>query len=139
MRIQEDKITNGSMNGKIVYICHYNRPDLNKKPLRSVPPTKVIIESNDELPKGKKIYYSKSHFVELNKKGSRTKKIHGVYDSTGFRSYQGNPLFIFDNERECKIEWNKQICECVDRIDVMINEASRMWMDERSIVANKLA
>jgi hypothetical protein len=72
MSLDINKMRNGGMDGKIVWICHYNRPDMNKKPLRNIPPTQVIIRSNDELPKGKKIYYSQSHFSVLNKSGNAT-------------------------------------------------------------------
>ncbi len=105
------EIREGKHNGKTVWICHYHRPYLGDKPLRCVPPTKVLVRSNSELPKNKNIYYSQSHFVVLNKKGLPLKKILSPVDNTGYRSRSGTPLFTFDNERDCEISWNEQIDE----------------------------
>ena len=33
------------------------------------------------------------------------------YDNTGFRSFTGNPVYIFDNEQECIDKWNSLIDE----------------------------
>lgn len=68
MKILTEDMRDGKHNGLIVWITDYNRPDLHKKPLRYVYPTKCLICSNDNLPLKHKIYYSNSHFVKLGKK-----------------------------------------------------------------------
>lgn len=62
MKLNTSDIRNGKHVGEKVWICHYLRPNLDKKPLRNIKPTYVIIRDNDELPKNKKIYYSITFF-----------------------------------------------------------------------------
>lgn len=132
MRIETQKIREGSNVGETVWICHYFRPDLQKKPLRNVPPTKVIIRDNDELPKGKTVYYSKTHFAPLNKNNQPLSKVISPVDNTGFRSRHGNELFVFTTEQECNSEWNKQIDEHCARLDVMIASAAQDWINQKN-------
>jgi len=89
------------MDGATVYICDYRRPDLNKKPARNIQPQAVIVKSNSDLPKGKKIYYSDSHFKPIGKNGNELSKVVSIFDNTGFRFYTGVPLKVFDNLDEC--------------------------------------
>ena len=97
-------VAEGKLNGKIVWICDYNYPVLrDSKPLRNVPPTRVLIRDNSETTKN--IYYSESHFVVLNKDGGATKKVHALFDNTGFRHRTGNPLHIFDTQNECEAKY----------------------------------
>jgi hypothetical protein len=42
-RIPINDITSGSLDGSIVWICDLRQPDLNKKPIRKVIPTRVMI------------------------------------------------------------------------------------------------
>lgn len=107
-----EKVKNGELNGEIVWICDFRYSDIsNFKPVRHVKPTKVLIRSNSETKK--RIYYSKSHFVELNKDGKPlNSKIHNLYDNTGYRSFTGTPLNIFFTEKECVKCYNEQ-CEKV--------------------------
>jgi len=125
MQIEISKIRNGSMNNEIVYICDYRRPDLDKKPIRSVPPTKVMICSNDTTKK--RIYYSESHFVPLKKDGSPSSKVIPLFDNTGYRSYTGEPVKVFDNEAECIAQWND---------DLKIVE--RKWAERKAVVYQKI-
>jgi hypothetical protein len=97
------------------------RPDLNKKPLRNISPTYVIVRPVSELPKGKRIYYSETFFSPINKNGTISTQIISAVDNTGFRSYCGNELFIFDNEQECIEEWNRQLSECQERINIKMS------------------
>jgi len=132
MKIDTSTIQDGSSNGKTVWICHYNRPDLHKKPLRNVPPTKVLVVSNDELPDNKRIYYSKSHFRPFSKSGKTlTRKISPV-DNTGYRACQGNPLHVFDNEQECIDAWNKQLSDHIVLVNYEIATAASYWENERT-------
>lgn len=135
MKIDIEKIRSGSMDGEYVYICDYRRTDLSKKPIRNVPPTKVMIRSNEETKK--RIYYSNSHFVSLKKDGTASSKVIGLYDNTGFRTFTGTPLKVFDNELECNAQWNDDLKEVEKKllekraviyqsIDNEINELSDM-------------
>ena len=103
------EVQEGKCNGSVVWVCHYNQPDLGKKPLRNVPPTKCIVACNSELPKNKKVYYSKSHFRVIGKNDKVTAKIISPVDNTGYRSYQGNPLSTFLNKEDCECDWNDML------------------------------
>lgn len=120
MKIDTKSVREGAKVGENVWVCHYLRPDLNKKPLRTVPPTYVKIRSTNDLPKGKRIYYSETFFSPINKNRTISAQIISAVDNTGFRSYHGNELFIFDNEQECIEEWNRQLSECQERISLKI-------------------
>ena len=126
MRIETKRVREGYNIGFYVWICHYLRPDIDKKPLRNIPPTRCLVKSVSELPANKKVYYSKTFFSPVNKNGSISTKIISPVDNTGFRSYCGNELFIFDNEQECVKEWNTQLEECENRI----KEKMAMVLDE---------
>ncbi len=102
MEIDIKKITNGDMNGQYVWICDYrpSKTGIHAKPVRHVKPQKVLVVDTDEV--RKKIYYSQSCFLGLNKKGEPLKsKAIVVFDSTGYRTYTGIPVCVFDNEKEC--------------------------------------
>lgn len=132
MQIEAQSIMNGNCVGNTVWICHYLRPDLGKKPLRNLPPTKVIVCSNDELPSNKTIYYSKNHFRPFLKSGEpSSSKFISPVDNTGFRQRSGNTLFVFNNENECDVEWNKQIDEVCDRLTVLIDNQTGVLLLER--------
>ncbi len=107
MQIDAKEIASGSYDGKKVFICDYRVPDLDKKPIRSVEPTEVMVRSNDETKK--RIYYSNSHFVTLKKNGEPSSKVIPLYDNTGFRSYTGEPVKVFDNLAECEAQWNDDL------------------------------
>ena len=132
MRIDTNKIMDGQRAGDIVWICHYHRPDMEKKALRNVPPTKVIVRDNSVLPKNKTVYYSKSHFSPLSKKGEPTAKVISPVDNTGYRSRCGSMLYVFDNEIECVAEWNKQLLNHIKVVDGLIAGAAKRWQDEKS-------
>lgn len=131
MQIKTADIRNGAMVGEIVWICHYHRPDLQKKALRNVPPTQVLIRDNTELPKNKRVYYSQTHFSPINKQEEPLAKVISPVDNTGYRSRHGTELFVFTTEEECIAEWNRQIKAHCERIDVMIANAAQIWVDEK--------
>jgi len=139
MRIDTKKIMGGQLVGDIVWICHYHRPDMQKKALRNVPPTKVIVRDNSELPKNKRVYYSKNHFSPLNKSGDPTAKVISPVDNTGYRSRSGSMLYVFDNEAECIAEWNKQLFNHIEVIDELIAGAAKHWQDEKDKLELDLA
>jgi len=114
MKIATKKIRDGEMVGDIVWVCDFRKPDLDKKPIRHVKPTKVIIKSNEDLPKNKTVYYSMNHFSPINNKGKATSKIISPVDNTGYRSFSGVEINVFDNEVECKAYYR---CQCQDVIN----------------------
>ena len=132
MEINIKEITNGNLDGQIVWVCHYNRPDMNKKALRNVPPTKAIVMCNDKLPSGKRIYYSESYFCALNKDDNPTSKIIAPFDNTGYRSYPGNPLNVFDNESDCNNKWQDELSTHIKVIDDLISLAANHWKNEKT-------
>lgn len=122
------RVTNSHLYiGKIVWICHYLRPDFNKKPLRNLPPTRCIIRPISELPKNKRIYYSDIFFSPISESGKISSKIISPVDNTGFRSYPGNEINIFDSEEECIQCWNNEL-------QIVINNIN----DEMKIVLQRL-
>jgi len=131
MQIETKVIRGGGHIGDTVWICHYNRPDLQKKALRNIPPTKAVVTDNCVLPANKTVYYSETHFVPLNKAGKPLKKVISPVDNTGFRSRLGNELFVFTTEDECKAKWNSQLRECCGRIDDEIANAAQGWIDQK--------
>ena len=128
------KVQNGELDGSILWVSQYSQPDIDKKPLRSVPPTKCIVKSNDKLPKGKTVYYSKSHFVALGKNDCETKKIISPVDNTGFRLRQGNPINTFENESDCIKSWNEDLSMVIKKL----NDKSKVIIDEINGQISKL-
>jgi hypothetical protein len=116
-------VQQGLLNGKIVWICDYSQPDLNKKPLRNVKPTKCIVVCNGELPKNKTIYYSESHYRALNKKGEPVGRPISPVDNTGFRSHQGSPLNTFEKKDDCIRSWNGMLSEVHKRLQDKLENA----------------
>ena len=120
MKIDHEDITNGS----IVWITdfRFNKDDITKKPIRHVPPTKVLVRSNKEIKR--QIYYSPSHFVGLNKDDKPIKsKIYPVFDNTGFRAYSGHAVSIFDCEDDAVREYRYR---CDKNIALINTEKSRL-------------
>lgn len=108
MEIPISEVTDGSRNGEVVYVCDYRLNDeIHRKPIRVVPPTKVVVVSNDDVDKN--VYYSSSAFKVIGKNGNTTSKIIVPYDNTGYRSYPGVPLKVFTDEQECIEHWNSDV------------------------------
>lgn len=103
--------------GKKVWICDYRQPDLDKKAIRHVPPTEVFIVSNTENPPSKPIHYSATHFRTLTKNGEASSKVIGIFDNTGYRSFSGTPVHVFDNKEECVEFYNDQADKIIGLID----------------------
>lgn len=139
MNIKTEEIRSGMHTGKKVWICHYLQPDLDKKPLRNVPPTHVLIRSNDELPKNKRVYYSLDHFAPLSNAGKTLLKVISPVDNTGYRSACGNELYVFTDKNECVFAWNQQIEEACARILDRELYSSNMWKTKREdLIKNKM-
>jgi len=131
MKIETKTVRDGKHIGKKVWICHYNRPDMQKKPLRNLPPTEVLIRSIDDLPKNKKVYYSEVFFSPLNKKGEPLTKVISPVDNTGYRGYCGNEVYIFNNEMECVAHWNVQLNNYFVKLDELIFTAADSWRKQK--------
>ena len=123
MKIETKLIRDGGMIGDTVWVCDFRQPDLNKKAIRHVKPTKVLVKSNDDLPKNKTVYYSDNHFSPINSKGKVTSKIISPVDNTGFRMRSGVELAVFDDETQCKQHYKSQCQNIIDRYQVIIGTA----------------
>jgi len=101
MKINTSDITkNNTYLNKDVWVCDLRFNNGIEKPIRKVKPIKVNVQSA-ELAK-KTIYYSNNALIPYNKKGELNfNQAIGIYDNTGFRSFPGVPLEIFDSEEEC--------------------------------------
>lgn len=120
MKINIEDITSGKLD--------YRKPNIHEKPIRLVEPQKVLVRSNTETKD--RVYYSESHFVILNKNSELTKKIIKPFDNTGYRSYTGVALNVFDNEQECIKFFHKQIDE--------INNVAEVWIIEQLKIKSDL-
>ena len=105
-------VTNGSMDGAKVWVCDLRYRDYTQKPIRNVLPTEVIVVPNE----GKLVYYSNSHFRTIKKDGGTSSKVINPYDHTGFRSYAGEPLNVFDNREECVAMYKEQLDKAIYHI-----------------------
>jgi hypothetical protein len=103
-----------SFIGKQFWICDFRLNSSNDfRPIRKVIPKLVQIFCNADLPKGKNIYYSPIHFREV-KNGKILSTVIAPYDNTGYRSYSGVAVNIFETEFACK-EFFKIQCDKVIR------------------------
>ena len=112
MELVTKEIREGKHLGEIVWITHYSQPDLDKKALRNVPPTKCLIQPEETA--GKKVYYSETYFAPIGKNGEPTKRVISPVDNTGYRSHCGNELFVFTTEAEANEQWNEQVNAVAD-------------------------
>ena len=110
------EITTGTRNGQTLWVCDFRYTDFGNKAARNLKPTKVLVRSNSETTKS--IYYSNSHFVELNSKNEPIKsKVIAPFDNTGFRSFTGIPINVFETEHECREHFKKQCREAIIGLD----------------------
>ncbi|MEK4427679.1 hypothetical protein MHB54_00315 [Paenibacillus sp. FSL M7-0802] len=103
--------------GDEVWICDYRFNDIDNQPIRHIIPRKVVVLSNDELPKNKRVYYSDFHFRPVNEKGKVLSQIIAPYDNSGYRAYTGVSLNIFHTEEECKQHYLNQCMENLKRFE----------------------
>ena len=138
MKIETKDIRDGKHVGEVVWLCHYLHPDLNKKPLRNIPPTKVLVRSNEELPKNKRVYYSETHFSPIKKDGSPKATVISPVDNTGYRAYCGNELNVFTEKDECVEQWEKDVKNvCASLHEEELNAADR-WKRQREELEARL-
>lgn len=136
MQIQTVDIRNGLHLGETVYVCDYNQPDLNKKALRNVPPTKCIVRSVDDTKS--RVYYSKNYFAPVGKSGNILSRVISPVDATGFRTHPGNELYVFTTEEECVDQWNTLITEHCRRIQFEIDTTQTYWINRKTELVDKL-
>jgi hypothetical protein len=122
--------------GKIFWICDYRQPDLDKKAIRHVQPTPVVLVSESELPKGKRVFGSYNFFKKLNNKGAIVDgSIIPICDNTGSTV----PVSIFDNESECRNHYAAMADAIIDSLDNrMATILQRLQSYKEDVIANKL-
>lgn len=98
MKINENNI--GDYVGRTLYVCDFRYNDIFKKPIRHIKPTEVVVIRKEDTTKT--IYYSSHCFAPVKRGNPDNNKAISVFDNTGFRSYPGEPVQIFDNYEECK-------------------------------------
>jgi hypothetical protein len=122
--------------GQSVWACHYNQPDLDKKPLRNLPPTKCIVVASDAA--SKTVYYSNCYLAPLNKSNAPLKKEIMLVDNTGYRSLCGNEIHVFDNEQECIQQWNADVQHVIDIVDKRAAVVEQLWRDKSAALTSIL-
>tara|TARA_B100002019_G_C21105643_1_gene515784 strand:+ start:203 stop:622 length:420 start_codon:yes stop_codon:yes gene_type:complete len=130
-----EDIAKGNMDGEVVYICDYRQPDLSNKPIRKQPPTRALIVSNSET--NKRIYYSESHFRPFGKNEKLLSKVIPLFDNTGYRSFTGNPLYVFKTHQECVDKWKELVDDIISRKEAYILQLQEQH-DEDMIELNKI-
>jgi len=103
--------------GEEVWICDYRYNDVDNKAIRHIPPKKVVVVSNEDLPKNKRVYYSDFHFREVKGNGKHSNTVIAPYDNTGYRAYTGVSLNIFYNKEECIKHYLSQCVENMKQFD----------------------
>lgn len=118
------KSKDAPITGEFVWITDCRNSDKNKY-IRHIKPTKVQIFNNYDLPKNKKVYYSNYHFRKLNSKGEAIKQIIAPYDNTGYRSYAGVAVQVFNTYEEAVQQYNSMLDEVVETYKNRISEIQR--------------
>ncbi|WP_440110007.1 hypothetical protein [Paenibacillus sp. QZ-Y1] len=103
--------------GEEVWICDYRYNDVDNKPIRHISPKKVVVVSNEDLPKNKRVYYSEFHFRGLRESGKMSNTVIAPYDNTGYRAYAGVPLNIFYDKEERIKHYLNQCVENMKQFD----------------------
>ena len=120
-------VSKGYLNGEVLWVCDYRQPDLNKKPIRVVKPTKVLVRPMSTTREN--IYYSESYFSPLGKDNKPLKKVIKLYDNTGYMSYPGVPLRVFTDEYVCKVAFSDMCVDVIDRSDEWLKEQKSVHND----------
>jgi len=104
-----NEITNGLHNGKSFWICDLRHVNgYNSKAARNVKPVLAEIRSTKDRTD---VYYSDASFFVKS-------KMIKIFDNTGYRSYKGIPLMVFESEKECKEHYNSQLQKAIDSLTV---------------------
>lgn len=120
MKLDISEVTKNSDNvGKTFYVCDHRKPDFNKKAIRNVKPILIIVldlkNFEEEGKKYPRVYYSNFALIPVDSKGKPKYSGHvSPYDNTGYRSYAGTPINVFDNYEECVNFYNQQVDNVVN-------------------------
>lgn len=122
--------------GKEVWICDYRLGDDKfNKPIRNIPP-KLVKAFNKEHAK-KNIYYSPVFFKEI--RGSKVLATEiAPYDNTGYRSYTGVSLNIFNTKEECEKHYKKQLMIARCEIEETFSKLKDTFNDKLNFINNEL-
>lgn len=122
--------------GKIFWICDYRQPDLDKKLIRHVKPTPVVLVSNSELPKNKRIFSSSNFFKKLNAKGVISdSSIIPIFDNT----VSSVPVNIFETEVECREHYASMADAIINAVENrMANILQHLQSYKEEVISNKL-
>jgi hypothetical protein len=128
-----------SFVGKKLWVCDY-RKTIDKKASRHVKPTEIYIAGKkdfDEAGLSPRIYYSAVGFATLKKDGSpNLKKLIPPFDNTGYRSYAGIGVAVFDNENECIDYYNGQVEATVAMYEIKIQHVIGQLSQEMQEIKN---
>lgn len=125
--------------GQKLWVCDY-RKELDKKAARHVKPTEVYVAGSKDfgdIGLEPKIYYSRVGLAKLKKDGSpNLKQLVPPFDNTGYRSYAGIGLYVFDNEQECVEMYNKQVQEVLEKYEHELQFVMRRLANEMEEIRN---
>lgn len=129
MKIDHNRILNGNLSGHILWVTDLHFRDLQKKAIRNVPPTKVLVRPNSALTKPMSIYYSDYHLVVLGRDNKPTSKIIQLFDNTGYRSRTGSPVLLFTNEKDAKEAYAALAQKFLERVKEEKASVDKLWED----------
>lgn len=130
-------IIDGDRDGEKVWICDLRYSNLNEKAIRKVVPTLVEIVSNSETTM--RVNYSHSHFRKFNAKGKRMAQVIKLFDNTGYRSFSGVALQVFETEAECVAHWNQRCDEVAAEFkQASVYQAAALLMQHDRLLSSKL-
>ena len=126
-----------NVEGHVVFVTDIRIAAGGNKFIRNVPPTKVTILSNDKLPTGKTVYYSDFHFAPM--KGDKLlKKVIVPFDNTGYRSFTGTSLHVFEDLDECVDFYNNQVDKACEVYEMRIKDIEEQRDKLKELKVNKL-
>ena len=134
MKLNNKQIIDGERNGEQVWICDLRYSSLSEKAIRKVPPTLVEIVSNDETTM--RVNYSHSHFRAINAAGKRMAKVIKLFDNTGYRSFSGVALEVFETEAECVEHWNQRCDEVAGEFEKASVSVAAAMITQRDLILN---
>lgn len=115
----KDIVTSIHLRGKKFWVCDYRKDSTDKKANRAIPPTEIMIVTSqdyrDAALKEPTVYYSNVAFAKLDKNGNpKLKQLVPPFDTTGYRSYTGIGINVFDSYDECVKFYNEQIDKIIE-------------------------
>lgn len=136
----QDVVQSSKYVDKFLYVCDYRKESVDKKAIRHIKPTKVIVLNKNHFKKldkdFPKVYYSENVLVTLNKKDEPVySKMIAPFDNTGYRSYAGIGLCFFDNLEECIEMYNSQVQDVLNMYENAIATTTQKLMNEHSEIS----